>query len=298
MKILVTGATGFIGSHVAVRLAKGGHEVVATGRDPQKLPALSSQPGIRLIRLDLHDPSTWAESLAGCDALVHIALGWGDDGPAMLRADTAASVGLFEAARQAGVKTIVYTSSTAANGEMTALNSEDRQNRPNDFYGATKAATEMYARAFAATYGLNVQVIRPGYIFGEPVLPGGRSQADRRFTAICQAVRQGHPVPLIQHDGTQFLHAADLAEAYVAILARPPGFSIHYALATEWRSWGEVAEIAMELAGRRVPIQWEDRGYGAAPFLFDVSALQRDCGLAFGNQARLREHVRWELGRS
>ncbi len=297
MRVVVTGATGFIGSHVAVRLARAGHAVVATGRDPEKVPALGEVPGVSLARLDLADASSWAAPLRGADVLVHVALGWGDTGPQMLAADTAASVGLFEAARAAGARRVVYTSSTAAIGEMVARNVEDRQPRPTDLYGASKAATEMYARAYAAQQRLPVHVIRPGYIFGEPVVAGARSQPDRRFGQICQAVREGRPVKLILHDGTQFLHAADLAEVYLAVLGDPAPFSIHYALSKDWVSWEAVARMAMEAAGRTVPIEREDRGYGAEPYVFDVSRIAGDYGLSFGNAERLRAHVRWEMGR-
>jgi UDP-glucose 4-epimerase len=297
MKILVTGATGFIGSHVAVALAKAGHQVLATGRDAQKVPALGRVPGITLARLDLGDRGGWREQLKGCEALVHIALGWGNDGPQMLANDTAASVALFEAARQAGVGQVITTSSTAANGEMTALNSEDRALRPIDLYGATKAATEMYARAYAHQ-GLRLRVIRPGYFFGEPVVPGARSQPDQRFAQICRAIKHGEPVRLVRHDGTQFLHADDIAQVYLAALSHPGPFSIHYALSKDWRSWEEVARLAMAETGRQAPLELEDRGYGDAPYLFDVEAIRRDFGLSFGNLERLREHVRWELSRA
>jgi UDP-glucose 4-epimerase len=297
MRIVVTGATGFVGSHVAVRLARAGHTVVATGRDPGKVPALAEVKGITLDRLDLGDPASWAGPLRRADALVHVALGWGDTGPEMLTADTAASVGLFEAARQAGAKRVVYTSSTAAHGELTAVNVEDRQPRPTDLYGATKAATEQFARAYAAQQGLSVHVIRPGYVFGEPVVAGARSQPDRRFAQVCDAVIDGKPVRLVKHDGTQFLHAADLAEVYRKVLEDPAPFSIHHALSRDWVSWETIARLAMEEEGRKVPVELEDRGYAAEPFRFDVSALQRDYGLSFGNADRLRGHVRWQLGR-
>ncbi len=298
MKILVTGATGFIGSHVAVHLANAGHQVVATGRNPAKVPALGSVPNLRLAHLDLKDRSDWDAAFEGCEALVHIALGWGDEASTMLAADTAASVALFEAAHIAGAKKIIYTSSTAANGEMEALNSEDRQNRPTDYYGATKAATEMFARAFAHTKGVEMQVIRPGYIFGEPVVPGSSVQADTRFRAICRAVHEGRPVKLVKHDGTQFLHADDIALVYERLLGWRARFSIHYALASGWVSWAEVAGYAMEIAGRTVPIELEDRGYAPEPYLFDVRAIERDFGLRFSNRERLRGHLRWELGRA
>ena len=98
MRVAVTGATGFIGSHLCVALARAGHRVVATSRDPGKVPSVGAVAGIELARGDLSDPSTWLASLQGCDALVHVALGWGDSGPEMLRADTEGSILLFQAA--------------------------------------------------------------------------------------------------------------------------------------------------------------------------------------------------------
>lgn len=297
MRILVTGTTGFIGSHLAVHLARAGHEVVATARRPGTLPALAKIDGIRQERLDLSERDGWTGLMDGCQAVVHVALGWGDDGPSMLEADTAATVALLEAARRAGVRRFVYTSSTAANGEMTPLNRADRAPRPTDLYGATKAATEMFARAYAGE-GMSVHVVRPGYIFGEPVLDGARSQPDRRFRDIASAIVSGKPVAVIRHDGTQFLHAADLAQVYSRLLDHDAPFSLHYALSSSWRSWEWVAEQAMRLSGRTGTVHREDRGYGADPFLFDVSGIREDFGLDFDNAPRLVDHLRWELDRA
>ena len=295
MRVAITGATGFIGSHVAVGLARAGHQVVATGRNPSKVPALGDVPGIELRRGELNDPFSWSDCLERCDALIHIALGWGETGLDMLRNDTEASLRLFQAAVEAGIKRIVYTSSTAACGEMSPLNREDMLPRPVDFYGATKAATESYLRAFGHKHGISVHVVRPGYVFGEPVVEGADSQPDKRFRDICRAVAKGDPVHLLQHDGTQFLHVQDISRIYLALLSHPVAPSVHYALSNQWRSWVEVAEIAGQIAEKTPKIVLEDRGYGATPYLFDVSALEKDFGLAFGNLERIREHVRWEL---
>ncbi len=294
MKIVITGATGFIGSYVAVRLARAGHTVVATGRNPRKVPALGDVPGITLARLELHDPASWAPALAGADVLVHVALGWGEGGLLMLQADTAASVGLFEAAHAAGVRRIIYTSSTAAVGEQRGDDREDIQLRPTDYYGATKASTEMFARAFARKTRVAMHVIRPGYIFGEPVVAGASIYSDQRFRNIGAAVREGKPVRLIQNDGTQFLHASNLAKVYEAVLAHDALFSVHFALAKDWCSWADIARMAMAEHGREVPIEFEDRGYGP-PLLYDLSAVERDFGLVFTSRDQLRAHVRWVL---
>ena len=294
MRIVITGATGFIGSHVAMRLARAGHQVVATGRNPQKVPALGTEPGIALARLELKDPTSWAPALAGADVLVHVALGWGEGALPMLQADTAASVGLFEAAHAAGVRKIIYTSSTAAVGEQRGDDREDGPLRPTDYYGATKASTEMFARAFARTTKVSVHVIRPGYIFGEPVVEGASIYSDTRFRNICRAVREARPVRLIQNDGTQFLHASNLAKVYEALLTHEVGFSTHFALAKDWCSWADIARMAMAGYGREVPIEFEDRGYGP-PLLYNLSAIERDFGLAFQSREQLRTHVDWVL---
>lgn len=299
MKIVVTGATGFIGSHVAVRLAKAGHEVVATGRNPLKVPALGKVEGITLQRGDLCEPESWGLVLKEADVLVHIALGWGDSGLDMLHNDTEASIRLFQSAVEAGIKKIIYTSSTAACGEMASLNREDMAPKPMDFYGATKAGTESYLRAFGHQHKIQVHIVRPGYIFGEPVVEGASSQPDRRFSGLARAAKLGESVHLVKHDGTQFLHASDIAEVYLALVtcsATTP--TVHYALSSQWRSWAEVARLAEEILGRKVEVILEDKGYGKDPYLFSVDGIRQDFGLDFPNLDRLREHVRWELSRS
>lgn len=295
MKVLVTGATDLIGSYVAVRLAQAGHEVVAASPSLKKAPALGKKTGITRAKFDLANRKNWASLLQGCDALIHIALGWGATGPEMLAADTEASVALFEAARAAGVRQVIYTSSTAANGELDVLNSEERQHRPIDLFGATKAATEMYARAYAFSGGPRMQIVRPGYIFGEPVVKGTDAEADQRFIHICRAVKRDIPIRLVKHDGTQFIHASDVAEVYLALLSHEKRFSIHYALANEWVSWARIAEMAMEEAGKTVPLELDDRAFSPVPYLFDVRKIEQDFELSFGNEQQLRKHVRWAL---
>ena len=73
---------------------------------------------------------------------------------------------------------------------------------------------------------------------------------------------EGEPVKLVKHDGTQFLHADDIAEAYLALLSHRTSPSVHYALSREWRSWEEIAVLAGEVAGKMPEIVLEDRGYG------------------------------------
>lgn len=297
MRVVVTGTTGFIGSHVAVQLALSGHQVVATSRDPRKVPTLGQVPGITLARGDLSEPSTWTVALQGADALVHVALGWGDVPVDMLRNDTEASVRLFQAAVDAGVGKIVYTSSTAACGEMDARNDEERAPKPEDFYGATKAATEAYLRGFAHRFGVRAHIVRPGYVFGEEAVLGGHAQPDTRFRDLVRAIANGDEVRLVRNDGTQFLHVRDIAQVYLALLSHDRSPTLHYALARDWTSWERVAALASQVVGKPARLVLEDRGYGEDPFLFDVSRIREDFGLSFGNEERIVEHLRWESSR-
>lgn len=122
----------------------------------------------------------------------------------------------------------------------------------------------------------------------------GTASGDWTLSCVRGQVRS---ITFVFNDGTQFLHADDIAEAYLALLSHRTSPSVHYALSREWRSWEEIAVLAGEVAGKMPEIVLEDRGYGAAPYLFDVSAMREDLGLSFGNLDRLREHVRWELSR-
>src|SRR5664280_1897707 len=135
-------------------------------------------------------------------------------------------------------------------GLNSAIRRAGSRRSPTDYYGATKASTEMFARAFARTAKVQVHVIRPGYIFAEPVVEGASVYSDKRFRNICRAVREGQPVHLIQNDGTQFLHASNIAKVYEALLTHEVGFSTHFALAKDWCSWADIARMAMAEHGR------------------------------------------------
>ncbi len=78
MRIFVTGATGFIGSHVAYQLLNAGHDLVIIARNPQKLPWLTAHPKVKRVTATLYDNDTIHNLLPGCEACIHIALGWGD----------------------------------------------------------------------------------------------------------------------------------------------------------------------------------------------------------------------------
>ena len=115
MNIFLTGATGFIGHHVALALAAEGADLRLLVRKTSKLSNLEGIPGETVVG-DLADPKSLKPALAGCDAVVHVAADyrlWIPDPDAMYRANVDGTRELLRLAREAGVKRFVYTSSVA-----------------------------------------------------------------------------------------------------------------------------------------------------------------------------------------
>ncbi len=122
MKVFLTGATGFVGSHVALAYAAAGAELRLLTRPSSDLRAIEGLAGAELVRGDLRDVESFRTALLGCDALVHVAADyrlWVPDPAEMYRANVDGTRDLLRLAREAGVRRVVYTSSVATMGFRT-----------------------------------------------------------------------------------------------------------------------------------------------------------------------------------
>ena len=301
MRVFVTGGTGFIGHYVVRALLEKGHEVVIATRHPNKVPSLRSQASVSFVEASLTDFDKLAKGLEGCDACIHIALGWGDTPTAMLMNDTRATVNLLEMSARAGCKKFIYTSSTAAMGRMRPSMREVTSNLPMDLYGATKAAGEAYVLGFTHGYGsqfpevkMQRNIIRPGYTFGNPAFPDGCSQPDRRFFDMALAVKENRDINIIKNDGTQFIHASQQAELYMKVLESTKNEEIFLGLGEVWMSWKEIAEMMIaQKPGCKSKIVEKDLGWSDDPMRFDVSRIKDQFGLVFDAHDFMLDHVKW-----
>jgi UDP-glucose 4-epimerase len=296
MKIFITGATGFIGSYVAYRLLEAGHELVAIARNPSKTPSLSQHPRVRRVDATLYDYDIIKGLLPGCQAAVHVALGWGNTPLEMLQTDTTATVALLEACTNAGVEHFIHTSSTAALGGFWAHMDETDPTKPSDYYGATKAASEAYVMAVGAKTKMRCNVIRPGYTFGNPVVEGAPSQPDQRFNKIVKAVLAGDDIPLKAGDGTQFAWAGDLARLYQAVLDSTRSREVYFGLATPFTSWQAIAEEAIAMTGSKSRVVLE--GTPGTPCLFDMAKMRAHFGLEFQSAEHITRHLEYLIARA
>ena len=227
-RILVTGAAGFIGSHLCEALVGRGAEVVGIDRfDPyyardvkeRNLASLRANPRFRLVEADLvRDPIP----LDGITAVAHLAAKAGvrpswENPAAYIEANVTATARLLDAARRAGVERLVLTSSSSVYGDATPAPyaEEAAAQHPVSPYGASKRAAELLAEAFAASYRLRIAILRLFTVYGPRQRP---DLAIHKFTAL---VRQGRPVPFYGDGSTQrdYTYITDAVAALVAALA-------------------------------------------------------------------------------
>ncbi len=298
MKIFLTGGSGFIGHWVVRAYLEQGFALRLLVRNKAKIPSLGTLPGVELVEGTLYDPPVLERALKGCDACVHVALGWGETPTTMLQKDTAVTAFLAEKAEEAGVKQFLYTSSTAAVGEFRPHMTESIDLRPLDLYGATKAASEAYLLGFAAKARMRCNIIRPGYTFGNPAFPDGVTQPDQRFNVIAAAAKKGQPITVTKHDGTQFIWAGDLARLYTAVLTSGLNRRIFFGLSSEFVTWEKVAQKAVEIAGSKSKIEAVDKGWDEKPSLFDMGAIQEQFGLQFQASPGITGHLEYLVGRA
>jgi UDP-glucose 4-epimerase len=294
MNIFLTGGTGFIGSYVTKLLSDRGHSLSILARNPEKIPALHHLPGVTIIPGTLSDFNIIDEQMKGKDACIHIALGWGDEAMSMLQHDTLPSVYLFECAARHKLSRFIYTSSTAAVNNTPPDSKEGPEGpQPSDFYGATKASSEKYLYALSHQSSMICSIIRPGYTFGNPVIPGAPIENDDRFRYIVKQAKKNEVIELITYDGTQFIHARDLAKVYDAVLHKGENRKSYFALGSIFYSWEEIAKKVIEMTHSKSRITLIDKGYNPKPSLFNITLIKKDFNLEFESWQGICNHLEY-----
>jgi CDP-glucose 4,6-dehydratase len=228
---LVTGAHGFVASHLVRALLVRGDRVRVLDRPDPRLADVGGErlSGLDLLGLrdevelaegDLRDADAVAAAVANCDSVFHLAaqtiVGVARESPLeTLEVNVRGAWNVFEACREHGVARVVFASSDKAYGSSPELPyREDFPLRAAYPYDASKAAADIVARSYANAYGLPLAVTRFANIYG-----GGDLNFSRLIPETTIAVLDGRP-PAIRSDGSperDFLHVDDAVAAYLAI---------------------------------------------------------------------------------
>jgi UDP-glucuronate 4-epimerase len=235
MHVLLTGAAGFIGFHLARRLLSRGDEV--TGLDnlnayydvslkQARLDRLLGTAGFRFERIDVADRPAIERLFAArrFDAVVHLAAQAGvryslDNPHAYVQSNLVGFLHILEGARAQGPRHLVYASTSSVYGANTRLPFDERQNtdHPISIYSATKKANELMAHSYAHLFGIPCTGLRFFTVYG----PWGRpDMALFRFT---RGILAGEPIPVFNEGRMvrDFTYIDDIVEGVVRVIDRP-----------------------------------------------------------------------------
>jgi dihydroflavonol-4-reductase len=252
VKVLVTGGTGFVGSHAVAALLADGHDVRVLARTPEKVARVLAPLGVAVADVaagDMTEAGAVGRALRGCDAVMHCAAEIGVAGGSSPA--TAASVDgahlVIGGAVDRGLSRVVYTSSVVVHlpAAGPVLTPDSPLAEPLTAYGAQKVAIERYVRELQAA-GAPVTTLVVGGVYG-PCSP----HADGSFAAILAALAAGMYAP---ESGLGIVDVRDLA----AIICRCAGVAAaagprRYLVSGRYVTWREWAELLARASGQPVP---------------------------------------------
>jgi len=245
--VIVTGAAGFVGLHVAERLLDRGEAVIGVDEfnayyDPALKEAraarLQGRPGFRMVRMDIADHQAFRALVAesGARRVVHLAAQAGvryslENPFAYERSNLAGHLSVLEACRHGGVEHLVYASSSSVYGDRPlaltggtgGFREDDPTVSPVSLYAATKRAGELLSQSYATLYGFPQSGLRFFTVYG----PWGRP--DMAYFSFTGKIMRGEPIEVFGEGrmARDFTFIDDIVDGVVGVLDHPPAEGGH-----------------------------------------------------------------------
>lgn len=249
-KILVTGATGFIGKHLVPFLQSKGHEVRCTVW--QLIPDFNAE---QVVVNRLETQINWKEALSNIDVVIHLAarvhvldVNKTLSSEQFIEINSDATKQFAEQAAACGVKRFVFLSTIKVNGENTTIDkpfTEKNIAQPQDIYAKSKQLAEQYLETIHQATGLETVILRPPLVYG----PGVKAN----FLRLIQSIDKGYPLPFGSiHNQRSFIYIDNLIHAIELAVTSPQAAGGCFLIADD-ESWSLpqlIKDIALNL-GRK-----------------------------------------------
>jgi UDP-glucuronate 4-epimerase len=298
MTILLTGAAGFIGSHLGERLLDAGHEVIGldcfdtflydAATKERNVAPLLGRAGFRLVRGDICDRALVAELCRGTELVVHLAALAGvrpsiDDPPRYARVNVEGTMSILEGCRHAGVLRLVFASSSSVYGarglHSAAFRESDPCLQPASPYAATKRAGELLLSTYRDLFGIGSHALRFFTVYGPRQRP---EMAIHKFT---RQIAAGQTVTLFG-DGTtarDYTFIDDIIDGVHASCrgVKPGDLEIYNLGGSRTTTLRRLIDLIGAGLGVAPTIDWKPEQPGDVPITFaDVGLAGRDLGYA------------------
>ncbi len=313
MKILVTGAAGFIGSHLAERLCDEGDEVVGldgfdtflydAATKERNVARLVERASFRLVRGRLEDRALVAELCRGQDLIVHLAALAGvrpslEDAPRYARVNVEGTLNELEGCRAAGVTRLVFASSSSVYGVRdsvaTGFREDDPCVTPASPYAATKRAGELLASTYRDLFGIGISSLRFFTVYGP------RQRPEMAIAKFSRLIAAGQPVTLFGDGGSarDYTFIDDIVAGTVAACRHvtPGGFEIFNLGGSRTTTLARLVELVGAALGVEAKRVFAADQPGDVPLTFaDVTRAKERLGYAptVGIEDGIARYVAW-----
>jgi UDP-glucuronate 4-epimerase len=292
LKVLVTGAAGFIGMHSAARLLARGDEVIGIDNlSPYysvelKRDRLKRLAGMKFHELDLADAAALKKAFEAekPDAVLHLAAQAGvryslEHPESYVQTNLVGFANLLECCRHQRPRHLVYASSSSVYGKNPKLpwSETDNVDYPISLYAATKKANELMAHTYSHVHGLSTTGLRYFTVYG----PWGRP--DMSAMIFARAILEGKPIPVFNHGDMQrdFTYVDDIVEGTLRVIDQPASYAI-YNIGNHQpvRLLDYIAALERAL-GRKATVEMKPMQPGDVKATYaDTRALQQAVGFA------------------
>lgn len=291
MRVALTGATGFIGRHIARQLLEQGHALRCWHRISSDLKGFSEIAQLEWIEGELGDSNATKDLVQGCDAVVHAALfrpgagfrGAEGDIVEFTEKNILGTLKLIQSAREANVDRFILISTCAVHEKILDDRPLDESHPlwPTSHYGAHKAALEKFVHSYGLGEGYPICALRPTGVYGV----NHPTQNSKWYDLITKIVR-GEDVECLR--GGKEVHASDVAKAVSVLLTAEGIHGQAFNCYDRYISEYEVATLAKEHSGSLSEIS----GAPKHPKHQIVTDKIRSLGMRFGGVEHLKETVR------